>query len=391
MLFSQTAMAYTGDIAITGQDIRFSISAPLEGQVNRIYATVTNNSGQDLLGTVRFIIDGQQHAADQPISVFAGSNDGVFINWAGTPGNHNVDVIVIPWNDAIDDPSNNKISTSIYVTPDLDHDGIPDNSDSDIDGDGVINEEDHFPRNPWETTDSDGDGQGDKADEDDDNDGVPDQFDDKPLDPNETMDTDGDGIGNIADTDDDNDLLSDQDEEIYGTDPINPDTDGDGIIDGEDAFPLDPEEKYDTDGDGIGNNLDLDDDNDGIHDEDDEFPLNKSPIIELQDEDLTVGLLETHTFDATPSYDEDGEIVSYTWKIDGEEKEGNAIKYTFGNLGPHTVEVAITDDQGQTATSQFQVNVVNLRLYKQSILVLLIIALASLLYFKYIAEAKKSK
>ena len=59
-----------------------------------------------------------------------------------------------------------------------------------------------------------------------------------PLDPEETLDTDGDTIGNNADTDDDND----------------------GVEDANDAFPLDPEETLDIDGDTIGNNADTDDD-----------------------------------------------------------------------------------------------------------------------------------
>jgi len=77
-----------------------------------------------------------------------------------------------------------------------------------------------------------------------DGDGVPDDQDAFPGDPNETTDTDGDGIGNNADTDDDND----------------------GVADAEDAFPLDPLESVDSDGDGIGNNADTDDDNDGLSD-----------------------------------------------------------------------------------------------------------------------------
>jgi len=47
-----------------------------------------------------------------------------------------------------------------------------------------------------------------------------------------------------------------------------PDRDGDGIPDDEDAFPNDPNEWLDTDGDGIGDNEDTDDDGDGIPDED---------------------------------------------------------------------------------------------------------------------------
>ncbi len=45
-----------------------------------------------------------------------------------------------------------------------------------------------------------------------------------------------------------------------------PDSDGDGVPDSKDAFPNDPGETTDTDGDGIGNNADLDDDNDSMPD-----------------------------------------------------------------------------------------------------------------------------
>jgi len=45
------------------------------------------------------------------------------------------------------------------------------------------------------------------------------------------------------------------------------DSDGDGYSDGSDAFPNDPNEWLDTDGDLIGNNADTDDDNDGMPDD----------------------------------------------------------------------------------------------------------------------------
>jgi len=45
-------------------------------------------------------------------------------------------------------------------------------------------------------------------------------------------------------------------------------------MDDSDAFPQDPLEWLDTDGDGVGNNADSDDDNDGVKDSDDEAPLN---------------------------------------------------------------------------------------------------------------------
>lgn len=56
------------------------------------------------------------------------------------------------------------------------------------------------------------------------------------------------------------------------SDPVT-DTDRDGVVDTQDAFPNDPTETIDTDGDGVGNNADLDDDNDGIPDLQDPTPI----------------------------------------------------------------------------------------------------------------------
>ncbi|SEF64226.1 heparin lyase I family protein [Vibrio hangzhouensis] len=55
--------------------------------------------------------------------------------------------------------------------------------------------------------------------------------------------------------------------------PLSKDSDGDGVVDAEDAFPYDPTESVDTDGDGVGNNQDPDDDNDGYPDTEDDYPL----------------------------------------------------------------------------------------------------------------------
>jgi hypothetical protein len=67
-----------------------------------------------------------------------------------------------------------------------------------------------------------------------DGDGVPDDQDAFPLDPTEWEDSDGDLIGNNADTDDDNDLIPDVWELQYGLDPLDAsdallDLDGDGF------------------------------------------------------------------------------------------------------------------------------------------------------------------
>ena len=139
----------------------------------------------------------------------------------------------------------NIISNGGY-SPDSDGDGINDDLDPDIDGDGTVNLQDAFPNDPAEYLDTDNDGTGNNADTDDDGDGVLDSEDDFPLDNSESLDTDNDGIGNNADEDDD----------------------GDGVLDNNDDLPLNPSELVDTDHDGTGNNADKDDDNDGISDTD---------------------------------------------------------------------------------------------------------------------------
>ena len=197
----------------------------------------------------------------------------------------------------------------------------PAETNSDIDGDGVLNANDAFPTDPTEDTDTDGDGTGNNADTDDDNDGVTDSSDDFPLDASEHVDTDGDGIGNNADTDDDGDGVDDIADDFpldpsassatdvdgdgwpTGQDPddadaANPgtafvDTDGDGMADSggaaddtdddndgvddaSDCAPLDASKNVDTDGDGTCDVDDSDDDNDGTPDTSDAFPLNNA-------------------------------------------------------------------------------------------------------------------
>ncbi len=383
-----TALAYSGDLSINQQNIRFSSSSFMEGSPVRIYATTTNHSDKDLLGVVRFFDNDAQIGGDQAISLFAGKTDDVFVDWVPYYGSHKIAVKIYPWEPDIDDPNNNWVVTEVFAIQDTDYDGIPNETDDDDDGDGVSDEEDAYPLNKNEQYDTDGDGVGDNADTDDDGDEVPDEFDDLPLDPNESIDTDGDGVGNTKDTDDDNDGLTDGEEENLKTDPLNPDTDDDGSNDKDDKFPTDQEEWLDTDNDKIGNNKDTDDDNDGIPDTKDEFPINKGPVIKLSQEDFTIGLLEEHIFDASPSYDEDGEIVTYLWEIDGKEKEGNSITHMFKNLGDYKLKLTLIDDAGESRTAEFQVNVINTRFYRQIILSILAIILALIIFFKYIAEAK---
>jgi hypothetical protein len=89
-----------------------------------------------------------------------------------------------------------------------------------------------------------------------DGDGVDDTDDAFPDDPSEQVDLDGDGTGDNADTDDDGDDVADV-SDAFPRDPTEwVDADGDGAGDNGDLFAQNPDEWADTDGDGVGDNSD---------------------------------------------------------------------------------------------------------------------------------------
>ncbi|MFZ9056589.1 MAG: gliding motility-associated C-terminal domain-containing protein [Flavobacteriaceae bacterium] len=172
----------------------------------------------------------------------------------------------------------------------------PDNPDTD--GDGLNDKDDPFPLDARYTKDSDEDGLADALEtelgynpNDIDSDG--DGYYDAPCNPDklvywtdeygnswwdrnwrecegywERVDTDGDGLWNDEDDDIDGDgILNEDDNDHYDWWRFN---ESQWIGD---AFPSDPNEWEDTDGDGIGNNADEDDDNDGVLDNEDDYPL----------------------------------------------------------------------------------------------------------------------
>ena len=84
---------------------------------------------------------------------------------------------------------------------DYDQDGFGDGCDTDIDGDGMANENDAFPNDPSEQSDIDADGVGDNSDADDDGDGIADGSDNCPIIANsDQADLDGNGVGTACDS-----------------------------------------------------------------------------------------------------------------------------------------------------------------------------------------------
>lgn len=377
------------DLVLVQSSIRFSTNTFLEGKTVRIYANIANPGSGDLRGVVRFFDGVNQIQSDQPVSVLAGRDDSVFVDWTpNVPGDHSIKISVVVFERTDSNPENNSYVRTVSVLADTDRDGKPNTSDPDDDNDGVNDEEDAFPLNRNETKDTDGDGIGDNKDTDDDGDGVPDVIDAFPLDPSETKDTDGDGIGDNKDTDDDGDGLLDEDEIQAGTNPLNADTDGDLVRDNEDAYPLDPSRAFDYDKDGIMDSEDPDADGDGIPKTEDINDTNLGPLIVITSNDgpprrfIYPG--ENVQFEATKSSDPDGEIASILWTINGQNTAGNKLNLTFDNLGSHNVEVSIKDDKGETRSASFKIFVIPTYLpWILIIIFFIIIILAIFLVFSY--------
>jgi RHS repeat-associated protein len=154
------------------------------------------------------------------------------------------------------------------VNEDADNDGVIDSQDQcantpagevvnsdgcapsqlDSDSDGINDALDQCPETATgETVDANGCSQ---EQIDTDGDGTPDYRDAFPNDPNESNDLDGDGIGDNGDTD----------------------RDGDNVNNDQDAFPDDATESSDLDNDGVGDNTDTDRDGDGVDNNVDGFP-----------------------------------------------------------------------------------------------------------------------
>lgn len=106
-----------------------------------------------------------------------------------------------------------------------------------------------------------------------------------------------------------------------------PDSDGDGVPDLLDAFPNDPTETTDTDGDGIGNNADPDDDGDGIPD-DYELQHGLNPLVDdaLDDFDLD-GLSNLGEFIAGTAANDPASVLAVT-EIQFEPKAGLRLEWS---------------------------------------------------------------
>ena len=404
------ASAYAGDPFLTPSSI--SVEGPfLQGQEIRVVLYINNASTTHLRGVAQMTANGQATGVDSQYSVMpattdengqlSASQDPVFFYMVPSQaGQYELTFKILAWEEG-DDPSNNTVSTTIYVQADFDRDGLTDEVDTDDDNDGVNDEDDVFPYNSSEHTDSDGDGAGDNSDDDDDNDGTPDIQDALPLDPNENKDTDGDGIGDNSDEDIDGDGVSNSEESItLSTDPEDPDSDGDGFDDGNDEFPNDPTEWADLDQDKQGDNFDTDIDGDGIPNED-EVPLgfdpnDPNPIARLTELASILFTNKDILFDASSSED-DSKITSYIWTFqmpDGSSKEvtGEQVNVQFLEAGKIQGTLTVIDDIGQSTTTTFAFRTWNSIWFSSAVVLpIFLLALAIFLLLRYNRRASLVK
>ncbi|MGA1840051.1 MAG: PKD domain-containing protein [bacterium] len=86
--------------------------------------------------------------------------------------------------------------------------------------------------------------------------------------------------------------------------------------------------------------------------------VNARPVAQFTSQDLRrVG--EDFDFDASSSYDTDGDIVEYEWDFgDGNTAQGEILTYSYQNPGNYTVSLKVTDDLGATDTATKDISVV---------------------------------
>jgi hypothetical protein len=91
---------------------------------------------------------------------------------------------------------------------------------------------------------------------------------------------------------------------------------------------------------------------------------NISPVAAIDPAAQTITAGEAATFNADASFDEDGEIVSYTWNFGDQiptlarhASQGPAAQHVFYEAGLHTITLTVTDNMGATNSVEAQVRV----------------------------------
>jgi len=88
--------------------------------------------------------------------------------------------------------------------------------------------------------------------------------------------------------------------------------------------------------------------------------LNRSPVASFAESAETVYTSEPITFNASGSYDSDGNIVTYFWDFgDGTNASGVVVNHAYADDGSYTVTLTVTDDDGASASTSATKTVLN--------------------------------
>lgn len=89
---------------------------------------------------------------------------------------------------------------------------------------------------------------------------------------------------------------------------------------------------------------------------------NKAPVAVISASPVSGEAPLEVTFDASESYDADGDEISYEWDFgDGSPAaEGRAVQYIFAHPGSYSVRLAIIDDEGKAGTTYATITAVRI-------------------------------
>jgi len=78
--------------------------------------------------------------------------------------------------------------------------------------------------------------------------------------------------------------------------------------------------------------------------------VNERPTAGFTVSEVNPGINERIRFDASPSQDRDGEIVSYVWRFgDGSTSQGKIVYHSYGSAGTRNVTLEVIDNRGAKA------------------------------------------
>ena len=91
-------------------------------------------------------------------------------------------------------------------------------------------------------------------------------------------------------------------------------------------------------------------------------PVNRPPVPQIRPPTSFVLVREFATFLGLSSYDPDGEIILYQWKVDGgraTSSQAHVYNHSFDSPGQHTVALTVVDDRGGRASVAVAVEVLS--------------------------------